>query len=116
VKTLGFDSLKEMYRDDSDFKDSYEACENHVLRDKSQWTEYLIQDGLLFKGNQLYISKSSMRETLLKEKHIVGLARHFGHDKTFVQLNSLHYWLGMRTDVQKFFNRCRICQHKKGKR
>jgi hypothetical protein len=25
VKNLGFDRLKEMYRDDSDFKDSYEA-------------------------------------------------------------------------------------------
>jgi hypothetical protein len=35
VKTLGFDSLKDMYRDDSDFKDTYEECENHVLRDRS---------------------------------------------------------------------------------
>ena len=51
VKTLGFDSLKEMYRDDSDFKDAYEACENPFLRDRSQWIEYLIQDGFLFKGN-----------------------------------------------------------------
>jgi hypothetical protein len=51
VKTLGFDNLKDMYRDDSDFKDTYEACENPVLRDRSQWIEYLIQDGLLFKGN-----------------------------------------------------------------
>ena len=33
VKTLGFDSLKDMYKADSDFKDAYEACENHVLRD-----------------------------------------------------------------------------------
>ena len=24
VKTLGFDNLKDMYRDDSDFKDAYE--------------------------------------------------------------------------------------------
>jgi hypothetical protein len=35
VKTLGFDNLKEMYRDDSDFKNAYEACENPVLRDKA---------------------------------------------------------------------------------
>ena len=61
MKTLCFDSLKEMYRDDSDFKDAYEACENPVLRDMSQWIEYLIQDVLLFKGNQLCISKSFMR-------------------------------------------------------
>jgi hypothetical protein len=35
VKTLGFDSLKDMYKDDSYFKDAYEACENLVLRDRS---------------------------------------------------------------------------------
>jgi hypothetical protein len=116
VKTLGFEHLKEMYRDDSDFKDAYEACENIVLRDRSQWTEYLIQDGLLFKGNQLCIPKCSMRENLLKEKHSGGLDGHFGHEKTFAQLNNSYYWLGMRTYVRKFVNRCRICQHAKGKR
>jgi hypothetical protein len=31
VKILGFDSLKDMYRDDSDFKDAYEVCDNPVL-------------------------------------------------------------------------------------
>jgi hypothetical protein len=50
VKTLGFEHLKEMYCDDPDFKEAYEACENIVLRDRSQWTEYLIQYALLFKG------------------------------------------------------------------
>jgi hypothetical protein len=60
VKTLGFDNLKEMYREDADFKEAYEACENPVLRDRSQWNEYLIRDGLLFRGNQLCIPKSSM--------------------------------------------------------
>jgi hypothetical protein len=116
VKILGFDRLKEMYKDDLDFKDAYEACENHVLRDRSQWIEYLIQDGLLFKGNKLCIPKSFMRENLLKEKHSGGLAGHFGHDKTFVKLNSLYYWPRMRMDAKKFVNICRICQHAKGKK
>jgi hypothetical protein len=83
VKTLGFEHLKEMYCDDPDFKESYEACENPILRDISPWIEYLIQDGLLFKGFQLCIPKCSMRENLLKEKHSGGLAGHFGHEKTF---------------------------------
>jgi hypothetical protein len=116
VKTLGFDSLKDMYMDDSYFKGAYEACENPVLRDRSQWIEYLNQDGFLFEENQLCIPKSSMRENLLKEKHSGGLAGHFSHDKTFAQLNSLYYWPWIRTDVNKFVNRCRICQHAKGKR
>jgi hypothetical protein len=115
VKTLGFDNLKEMYRDDSYFKEAYESCENPVFRERSQWTEYLIQDGMLFRENQLCIPKCSMRENFLKEKHSGGLTGHFGHDKTFAQLNSSYYWPGMRTDVKKFLNRCIICQHAKGK-
>jgi hypothetical protein len=82
VETLGFKNLKEMYKEDADFKESYEACKNTLLGDRIPWTEYLIQDGLLFKGSQLCILKCSMRGNLLKEKHNGGLAGHFSHDKT----------------------------------
>jgi hypothetical protein len=116
VKTLGFDNLKEIYRDDTEFKEAYEAYENPVLRDKIQWNEYMIQDGLLFRGNQLCIPKFSMRENLLKEKNIKGLVGHFGHDKTFSKLNSSYYWPGMRTDVKKFVDRRKKFHHMKGKR
>jgi hypothetical protein len=87
VKTLGFDDIRDMCVDDPDFKEAYEAAENLVLRDNNKWAEYMIQEELLFKGNQLCIPNCSMRENLLKEKHSGGLARHFGHDKTFTKLN-----------------------------
>jgi hypothetical protein len=93
VKTLGFDHLKEIYHSDLHFK---EACANPMLRDKSDWVEYLIQDGLLFKGFHLFIPKCSMRENLLKEKHSGGLVGHFGHEKIFAQLNDSYYWPRMR--------------------
>ena len=83
VKTLGFDHLKEMYHNDLDFGEAYEVCVNPMLRDRSQWAEYLIQDGFLFKGCQLCIPKCSMRENFLKEKHSVGLAGHFDHEMFF---------------------------------
>jgi hypothetical protein len=89
VKTLGFEHLKDMYCYDTDFRGAYEACINHVLRHRSQWTKYMIQEGLLFSGNQLCIPKCSMRDNLLKEKHSGGLVGHFGHDKTFSQLRSV---------------------------
>jgi hypothetical protein len=57
-----------------------------------------------------------MRENILKEKHSGGLARHFSHDKTFMQLSSSYYCPRMRTNVKKFMNRCMIFQHAKGKR
>jgi hypothetical protein len=62
VETWGFQHLKEMYQEDLDFKEDYEACENHFIRDINQWMEYLIQDRQLFKGSRLCISKCSMRE------------------------------------------------------
>ena len=56
-----------------------------------------------------------MRENLIREKHIGGLASHFGHDKTFEQLQHFYYWLKMRFEVQNFVSKCKICQHAKGK-
>ena len=69
VKTLGFDNLRNLYADDHDFKEAYEVAENPVLRDRSPWTDYMIQDGLLFRGYRLCITNCSMRENLIKEKH-----------------------------------------------
>jgi hypothetical protein len=57
VKMLGFDDLRNMYADDQDFKEAYEVAKNPILRDRSQWVEYMIQEGLLFRGNQLCILK-----------------------------------------------------------
>jgi hypothetical protein len=113
---LGFDDLRDMYIDDPYFKEAYEVAENPILRDRSQWAEYMIQEGLPFKGNQLCIPKCSIRENLLKEKHSGGLAGHFGHDKMFTKLNESYLWPGMQAYIKRFMDRCRICQHSKGKR
>jgi hypothetical protein len=94
----------------------YEAAENPVLRDRSPWIDYMIQEGLLFRGNQLCIPNCSMRENLLKEKHNGGLAGHFGHDKTFAKLSESYFWPGMWSEVKRFVDRCRICQHSKGRK
>jgi hypothetical protein len=116
VKTLGFENLKDMYAGDADFGEAYEAAENPVLRDRSPWIDFLIQDGLLFKGNQLCIPDCSMRENLVREKHSGGLAGHFGQDKTFAKLRESYFWPGMRADVKRIVDRCRICQHAKGRK
>jgi hypothetical protein len=43
VDTLWFEHLKGMYKEDTDLKESYEACKNPLMGDISQWMEYLIQ-------------------------------------------------------------------------
>ena len=82
IQELGFDFLKELYETDSDFKEAFEACKNPILGDRSKWLDYFIQDGLLFKKNQLCIPNYSMRENLIEEKHSGGLTGHFGREKT----------------------------------
>jgi hypothetical protein len=57
-----------------------------------------------------------MRENLLKEKHSGGLAGHFGHDKIFMKLSESYFWSGMRADVKRFIDRCRVFQNSKGRK
>jgi hypothetical protein len=106
---LGFENLRDMYAGDADFAEVYEATENPVLRDRILWIDYMIQEGLLFGGNQLCIPKCSMRENLLKEKCSGGLVGHFGHEKTFAKLSKSYFWPGMRSEVKIFVDKCRIC-------
>jgi hypothetical protein len=88
VSTLEFDGLKEMYKEDANFRDAYAACENPFVSNRSHWLSYMIQGGLLFKDNKLCILRCFMRGNLIKEKHSGGLSGHFGHDKTFAQINA----------------------------
>ena len=115
VIVLAFGNVKEMYKDDPNFKEIYEAYENPVSRDISPWEQYMSQEGLLFKSSQLFIPRCSMRDNLLQEKHGRGLTGHFGQDKTYAQLRSFYFLPSMRSYVRKYVERCRTCQHANGR-
>jgi hypothetical protein len=51
-----------------------------------------------------------------KEFNVVIQDLNLGHDKTYAQLISSYNWLGMRFDVKKFAERCRVFQYEKGKK
>ena len=55
-----------------------------------------------------------MREKLILEKHNGGLGGHLGAVKTFGQLSQFHFFPKMRSKVEKFVRRCKVCQHAKG--
>ena len=63
---------------------------------------------MLFKGSQLSIPKSSMRENLIKEKHNGGLVGHFGRDKTIDLVSKNYDWPYLQKDVKKFVQSCRV--------
>ena len=81
-------------------------CRAPNLIKSHKYDEYFIQEGMLFKGIQLCIPRSSMRLHLIKEKHSGGLAGHFGIDKTLSLLKDKYY---MYKDVQKFVKSCGVC-------
>ena len=83
IQVLDLDFLKELYENDLDFKEAFEAYKNPILLDKSKSLDFFLQEGLVFKRNQLFIPNLSMRENLIKEKHRGGLGGHFGADKTY---------------------------------
>ena len=78
VGVVGFEEMVDMYKDDVEFKEIYAVVKNPVVHNRSQWLDYVIQGGLLFKSNKLCIPKRSMRENIIREKHSGGLSENFG--------------------------------------
>lgn len=114
VTVLGFEDLKTLYDEETDFAKSWKAYTELVMVDRSKWLDYFIQDGMLFRGVQLCIPKSSMRENLIKEKHSGGLVGHFGIDKTIALVSEQHFWPHIHKDVKRYLQSCRVCQVAKG--
>jgi len=60
---LGFEQLKELYADDSNFGNIYKECENGAFKDFYKHASFL------FKSHRLCVPKSSMTKLFVKESH-----------------------------------------------
>jgi len=74
VQVVGFEVVKQLYKDDPDFGCAWKKCSNGPNN------YFLLQDGFLFKNNHLCIPQCSLREAIIKEAHGGGLAGHFVRD------------------------------------
>ncbi|GJX80546.1 RNA-directed DNA polymerase [Tanacetum coccineum] len=79
-EVLGFNSIKELYASDEDFRNTWIELETKQHQD-----EFLLLDGYLFKGNHLCIPKTSFKSQLFKEIHAKGLSA-LGRDKTIASV------------------------------
>lgn len=103
----GFSSFGELYVTDPYFARIWAEVQNGLHKD------FMLQDGFLFKGNQLCIPDCSLRLKILEELHSEG---HVGRDRTLQPLVTTRYfWPSLRRDVERFVERCRACQQAKGK-
>lgn len=105
VVVVGFDNIPELYPADPYFSKIYEAAQN------KQSVDYTINDGFLFKGVRLCIPECSVRELIIKEIHSEG---HRGRDKSVQLLLQQYFWPHARRDMERFVERCHICQVSKG--
>uniref|UniRef100_A0A2N9GDV0 RNA-directed DNA polymerase n=1 Tax=Fagus sylvatica TaxID=28930 RepID=A0A2N9GDV0_FAGSY len=65
VQVLGFEVLKELYKNDPDFGNVWESCS------KGSFNHFLVQEGFLFKNNKLCIPQCSLRRAIIQEAHDV---------------------------------------------
>ncbi|RDY02850.1 hypothetical protein CR513_13650, partial [Mucuna pruriens] len=86
TKLLGFESLKDMYMGDDDFKKAYELCAN------SANGGFYKHEGFLFREKKLCVPRSSIRELSVKEAHEGALISHFREQKTYETLHE-HFLL-----------------------
>ena len=77
-QSIGIKALKDLYKDDVDFGEIYQVFTTLIGRYHIDYSKFLIQDGLLFKGHQFCIPKCSMRDNIVKEKHCGVMSGHFG--------------------------------------
>lgn len=50
LKSIGVDSFKNLYEEDEDFAAAYKVCQEFGNHFHSEYANYTLQDGLLFKG------------------------------------------------------------------
>ena len=72
-----------------------------------------MQEGFLFKGNELVVPACPLRELLVKEAPRGSLAGHFGLNRTLNILMEYFYWPQIGENVHRVVSRCLICH--KGK-
>ena len=114
IEVVGFKEFSTLYPDDPNFGEAWKTCTKLVTLDRTKWLDFMIQDNMFFKGSQLCIPRSLMRENLIKEKHSGGLVRNFGSDKTIALVVENYYRSQLQQDVKKFVQSFRVCQMVKG--
>jgi hypothetical protein len=105
-KTNILSAIKHAYIND-------ETC-RAILQQPNSHREYAIRDGVIYKGQLVYVPKDiSVRTRLLAEAHDVPVSGHVGVAKTVELLSRVYYWPGMHGDVKQYVRSCLPCQSNK---
>ncbi|PIK33239.1 hypothetical protein BSL78_29945 [Apostichopus japonicus] len=100
AKVLGFEHIKDLYKDDPDLAESYKECST------GSHGKFYIHEGFLFRERRLCIPQGSLRELIIREAHGGGLMGHFGVDKTLAVVKEHFYWPHIKRTVEAHCARC----------
>ena len=106
ISVPGFESFRALL-----LEDPYFANIMHNL-DSNRHSSFFLEDGFLFRGNQLCIPDNSLRVKIIKELHDEG---HVGRDRTLQLVRDSYFWPTIRREVERYVERCQVCQVSKGK-
>ncbi|KAF7821688.1 Transposon Ty3-G Gag-Pol polyprotein [Senna tora] len=109
TRLLGFEYIKELHANDTDFAEACVACEN------IPFGKFYKLDGFLFKENRICAPQCSLREFLVREAHGGGLMGHFGITKTLDVLHEHFFWPKMKHDVGRICAKCITCRKAKSR-
>ncbi|GKV33121.1 hypothetical protein SLEP1_g41662 [Rubroshorea leprosula] len=107
MKVTGFEVIKELYEDDPDFSNIWQATSNQAFQ------QYHCQQDYLFKGNRLCVPRCLLRDSIVWEAHNGGLASHFGRDKTLALVKESFYWTKLEQNAIRHIQRCKVCHQAK---
>lgn len=105
ITVPGFDSFMELYLSDPFFAAILLKIQH------GERTDFVLQDGFLFQGLKLCIPECSLHLKIIQELHNEG---HVSRDRTLQLVSSSYYWPTLHKEVERFVERCRVCQMAKG--
>ena len=109
VQYLGFDHIKEIYKDDLDFSLIYQECLKGGTKTFSSIMVFFS------KEKDFVFPKGLLRQSLVREAHEGGLLGHFGVAKTLDTLHEHFFWPHMCKSVHNFSEKCIECRKTKSK-
>lgn len=100
----------------SDFKNPFDK---HSYTKIYNMLTYLFQNSgitIHVHLNKIIYPTLTERPKILKENHDIPIAGHLGSSRMYNRIHDQYYWKGMRSDIENYVKRCKLCQENKALR